>query len=696
MSTQLGPAELASDDEDVAQYLIDALQSDVPDEMSAEVYWSGSLPPSESTLEPQPQPQPEPGWVPEGDAVDEAADGIVAARTDWPQPEGLRGPPEDDALTDNPAAGWPITYWDTLTTDQQRAIIMADIDGELCSSPVNPKPPTPELLQLPQPVLLLIMSSLHARDLVMLGRASADVWRAGVWITGVSLLQEGARMAVERLRWGGEIDLPRSFSWEEASMLGVLPLEVLWALERAPISNTHRAWREVGAERVMLGGVHTAEFRVYRPYVLGNGNAPAYVGIIEEPNGDNCDEGNTHAPREWTLDVSTGEFVSKIGEEKTLEQRVWAGDFDRLVVGHPNTLVVSLQLDLRNTPVLRVIIDDSVVGECHLARRESESSLELQAEPEQVDTPWSGQSIVETIISGGRTHAQRLKDRTESVGYRWFTGVVGSRPEWVSIRIVDESQSTQPLMATNQEEPGRISRKLSFCGQMGFDSEIDSARADAQRLMDAVCKGDGLFSAVSGKGGATWVGDSAEDEENAASTAEAAVTSGEVRAKVHAAVFAAGLAAVATVAKAEGALQATSQPEPESESEPEPEPQPEPDLAGQQLDEVRDWRQQADGVDALVSLLPLPFTESFGTMMSSQKIQWILGQQDGVPADEGTLGTDAAAQPVTSTVRLPDEIPDPAATVNVERVAQCASGDEFEAWLKQLWPLKPYLRPAAS
>lgn len=338
MSTQTGPAEIASDDRDVAaQYLVDALQTADPDDMNGdEVYWSGhTLHPSEGTLEAQPEPEPEPGWKPEGDAVDEAADDVVAAGTDWSH--GLRGPPEDDALTaDIPAPGRPIIYWDALTTDQQRAIIMADIDEELCRQ--------------------------------------------------------------------------------------------------------------------------------------------------------------------------------------------------------------------------------------------------------------------------------------------------GSTP----------------------------------CGQTDFDSEIALARADAQRLMDAVCEGDGLFSAVGGKGGAPCVNGTAEDEKDAASTVEDVVTSGEVRAKVHAAVYVAGLAAVATVATAEAALQATSQPEPESE------PEPEPEVAGQTPGEVRDWRHHANGVGVLVSLLPVPFTESFVTMMSSQNLQWALGNQEGVLVDEGALVTEAAAQPVLSTW-LPDEIPAPSIAVNVER-----------------------------
>jgi hypothetical protein len=50
-------------------------------------------------------------------------------------------------------------------------------------------------------------------------------------------------------------------------------------------------------------------------------------------------------------------------------------------------------------------------------------------------------------------------------------------------------------------------------------------------------------------------------------------------------------------------------------------------------------------------------------MLSSQKLQWASGQQGGVPGDGGAVVTEAAAQPAVhaSTVRLPNEIPAPAA-----------------------------------
>ena len=230
-------------------------------------------------------------------------------------------------------------------------------------------------------------------------------------------------------------------------------------------------------------------------------------------------------------------------------------------------------------------------------------------------------------------------------------------------------QSSSPVMATKQEESERIS---TCCGQTDFDSEIDAAHADARRLADAVCEGEGLFSAVGGKGGVPWGSGSAEDEEDAASTVEDVVTSGEVRAKVNAAVYVAGLSAVATVAKAEAALQTTSQPIPE--------PEPEQDLAGQMTDEVR----QADGVEDLLSLLPVPFAESFAAMTSNKQLKWALEKQEGIPADEeGVLVSEAAAQPVTSTPLLPDEIPTLAAGLNVKRVGRRPSTIHTA--------LKPYL-----
>ena len=110
-------------------------------------------------------------------------------------------------LADFASGPGPHLLWEALTPAQQSELIMLDLGGELR----QPSPclhrgtdQHPHLLDLPQHILLLVMSHLGANDLCRLGRAAAELWRgatsSGIMDCGgvpeLVLLQQGARMAV--------------------------------------------------------------------------------------------------------------------------------------------------------------------------------------------------------------------------------------------------------------------------------------------------------------------------------------------------------------------------------------------------------------------------------------------------------------------------------------------------------------------